>query len=393
MLQSLKSQIKNLPSSPGVYLFKDSMARILYIGKAMDLKKRILSHFGKNTADIFKEYLLPQIADIDFIKTDTVREALILENQLIKKYQPRFNIQWRDDKSYFWVEISKDEWPRVKITHEKRLAINNKQTAIGPFVNGTELKNTLRALRKILPFRTCKNPYEKPCLQWHLGLCPTHLRQGYGGQTYKNPPQPPFIKGGGAVFFQKTAQGDLKKKQKTYLDSLNALAQILRLSAGQPLRLEAYDVSNIQGAWATGSMVVFQGSKPKKSDYRRFRIKTVVGANDVAMLREIIKRRLKHREWPYPNLILIDGGKTQLNAAVSTFKLFTISHRPLAILALAKRENELYTEYSHRGLKLKGLPLFLRLFFQALRDEAHRFAIAYYRKLHAKQFRKTSTKN
>ena len=294
------------------------------------------------------------VADLDFILTADAKEALILENQLIKKYKPKYNIQWRDDKSYFWVSFSNDEWPRVLITH--RLKIENCKLKIspiiGPFTNGTELKQVLRSLRKILPYRTCKNAYNKPCLQWHLGLCPTH---------------------------------ENRLSPIAYRQSLNTLTQLLRLYANEPLRVEAYDISNIQGASATGSMIVFKGSKPDKSQYRKFRIKTVAGANDIAMLKEVLRRRLNHTEWLLPDLILIDGGRAQLCAAVAALNAKRLA---LSVIALAKKEDELYTVYSNKTLRLSALPINLQLTIQAIRDEAHRFAISYYRKLHRKNIRK-----
>ena len=175
----------------------------------------------------------------------------------------------------------------------------------------------------------------------------------------------------------------------------------MRLYASEPIRIEAYDISNIHGVWATGSMIVFDGAKPKKSDYRRFKIKRVQGANDVAMIKEVIKRRFGHPEWPNPDLILIDGGRAQLSAALQIARLasqakrancisrivkksdrFAISDNRLAIIALAKREEEIYTEYSAKTLKLSTLPTEMKLVFQAIRNEAHRFAIFYYRHLH-----------
>jgi len=177
-----------------------------------------------------------------------------------------------------------------------------------------------------------------------------------------------------------------------YLSSLNALAQFLRLYADEPIRIEAYDISNIQGAYATGSMIVFYGNKPSKKDYRRFRIKTVRGANDVAMVKEVIRRRFNHLEWPLPDLILVDGGKAQISAAASEIRKF--GYLNISIISLAKRKEEIYTEYSlpaarhgSKILRLAQLPLTLRLAFQAIRNEAHRFAIFYYRYLHGQVVR------
>ena len=375
MKKSLKDQINRVPQKPGVYLFKDKSGRILYIGKAVKLRNRVRSHFAKNGVNIFKGDFLKNIADIDYIETKNEDQAFLLENQFIKKYKPRYNIQWRDDKSYFWVAFTDDEWPRVRVMHQTELARlqaeNKTVNPVGPFVSGGELRGLLRALRRIFPFRTCKNPYDKPCLQWHLGLCPAHdlnlLVEPSGARSKavkdlsKNP--------------------EYKKRSKKYFNLLNTLTQLLKLYAGEPIRIEAYDISNIHGNWATGSMIVFQGDKPKKSDYRRFKIKTISGANDVAMIKEIVSRRLKHLEWPYPDLMLIDGGITQLHAALAAAKNLASK---TAIISLAKQEEEIYTEYAKRPLRLKNLPLSLRLTFQAIRNEAHRFAIFYYRHLHRK---------
>jgi excinuclease UvrABC nuclease subunit len=388
MNNKIIQQIKNLPQKPGVYLFHDKAGRILYTGKAIKIKNRVQSHFIKGNEYYRKEWL-DDIAKIDFILTKNEKEALLLENDLIKKYQPRFNIQWKDDKSYFWVEITglprrsqkakaSDEWPRMKIVHKPSLrgaahsgatkqsrptttihgVARNDKIMIGPFVSGTELKQVLRALRRIFPYRTCKNSYDKPCLQWHLGLCPAHNNQ---------------------------------LSLTVYLQSLHALAQILRLYAGETIRIEAYDISNIQGTNATGSMIVFAGTKLKKSDYRKFKIKTVRGANDIAMLKEVLRRRLNHQEWPLPNLILIDGGRAQLNAAKQT--LAASGHSLVPVVSLAKREEEIYTIYSNKVLQLDLLPTNLRLTLQSIRNEAHRFAIKYYRHLHGKQFRTTPKRN
>ncbi len=343
----LKQKIKKIPQKPGVYLFKDKSGRIIYIGKAIDLKNRVRQHFRSSSFFNFLQHRsqtsnFPRslaskkgkgdIADIDWIKTDNEKQALILENELIKKYKPRYNIQWKDDKSYFWVKFTQEEWPRIVVVHKNKL----------------------------------------------------------------NPPQSPFYKGGSPSLYKRGVGGDFQKM--TYLHSLDVLSQFLRLYAGEPIRIEAYDISNIQGKHATGSMIVFYGDKPSKSDYRKFRIKTVRGANDVAMLKEVLRRRLSHPEWPYPDLILIDGGQAQLAAAQRVaYSLWhmakkqrnseplAISHTPYAIIALAKREEEIYTEYSSRPLKINKLPCSLYLVFQHIRDEAHRFAIFYYRYLHGKK--------
>jgi len=431
MNKILNKKIKEAPKKSGVYLLKDASGRIIYIGKAKNLKKRIQAHFAK-TSIFFTNQFIPfkkenknrqekereslakgvigKISDIDWIETENEKQALLLESQLIKKYKPRYNIQWRDDKSYFWVSFSNDEWPKVLIVHKNKILhhpqlperkisksiFNNSRAPkkiiasahqiltqekltertnriIGPFTHGRELRQILRLLRKIIPYRTCKNPYEKPCLQWHLGLCPAHLTPLSPEQTEKLPQKT------NSLALSPYAKLSSENKLRNYLNSLNTLSQFLRLYAGEPIRIEAYDISNIQGKYATGSMIVFNGDRPAKSDYRRFRIKTVCGANDVAMIKEVLKRRFCHPEWSFPDLILIDGGIAQLKAANSVINR---SKLRIPAVALAKRKEEIYTEYSQKPVKLNSFPEPLKLIFKAIRDEAHRFAIFYYRYLH-----------
>jgi len=429
MNKKLAAKIKSLPKKPGAYLFKDKTGRILYIGKAVNLRNRVRSHFNPSSQSKFNPPAPPfakgglgGISDIDFIITADEKEALILENELIKKYKPKYNIQWRDDKSYFWVNFTADDWPRVRTTHQPSLrgvtrsgttkqsrgiaAANNNAPSsrrdvgtppplklrpelssalggwgelfqpIGPFTNGTELKQVLRNLRKILPYRTCKNAYDKPCLQWHLGLCPAHDSSCHSRES-GNPGfcRSELVSGPGS-----RVKPGMTKIQ--YSQSLNTLRQLLRLYANEPIRIEAYDISNIQGSSATGSMIVFKGFKPDKSQYRKFRIKTVRATNDIAMLKEVLHRRLDHTEWPLPDLILIDGGRAQLNSSALEIRNWKLE---IPLFALAKRADELYTIYSNRTLHLKSLPIDLCLLFQAIRNEAHRFAISYYRKLHRRK--------
>ena len=321
-----KSKISQLPKTAGIYAFKKNKA-ILYIGKAKNLRERV-----KNQAD-----LLNSAKQVGYIKTDSENTALILEAKLIKKYQPKHNVAWRDDKNYFYVGITKEEFPRVFITHQiKKSKIQNPKSKIyyvGPFVDGRALKQALKELRKYSPFRTCKTLPKKPCLWFHLGRCP---------------------------------------------------APCLLLSQ----RIEAYDVSNIQGQLATGSMVTFIKGKPDKNLYRRFKIKNLQqgpagGPNDTAMIKEVLQRRLRHAEWGLPDLILIDGGIAQLNAALKV-KNQNSKVKNIKVMSLAKKENKLYIEGQNRPVLLKNLPREIFNLILQLRDEAHRFARSYHLKLRKK---------
>ncbi len=335
---SVAEQIAVLPSSPGVYLFKDKKENILYIGKANNLKRRVKSHFHKSKTWFWN--FAPEISDIDFFTTKSEKEALLLEAELIKKIKPKYNIQWRDDKSYLKAAISKEPFPRVYLSHQKEDAFY-----FGPYVKGNELRNFLREIRKILPYRTCKILPKKPCLYYQLDLC--------------------------------TAPCVNKKNYKALIKTLKVLLEIYE---GKNKRIEGYDVSNISGSLATGSMVVFENQKAKKTDYRKFKIKKVKGQNDVKCLREIILRRFKHKEWKTPDLILLDGGKGQLKAA-KNLKI------PVIALAKLKRSSgKLYSPFSKNPVYIDKLPEEMKNLFLKVRDEAHRFAISYHKQRRKKNY-------
>lgn len=333
----LKEQIKRLPGRPGVYFFKNTRESILYVGKAKDLKKRVLSHFSRPEQHAWN--FMPQVAGVDYIETANESEALLVESELIKKYQPKFNVAWKDDKAYFHVAATKEKYPRIVITHQPK-EIEWSYLA-GPFTRGAELKSLLKELRKIFPFRTCRNTLQKPCLYDSLGLCPAPCGN---------------------------KRSDLK-----YGRIMDALFAILALYQGAAIRIEGYDISNISGTLAVGSMAVFDGPKRKAGDYRKFKIKTVEGQNDVASLREIFLRRQKHSEWPRAGLVLLDGGKGQLKAAKGY-------QGPVIALAKVKRSGgKVFSLFSKRCAPLEKMPKDLQDIFLRVRDEAHRFAITYHK--------------
>lgn len=311
-----KNKISKLPKTAGVYCFKAD-GKFLYIGKAANLRDRVNQH----------RKLLNLVKQLGFIEINSETEALLLEAKLIKRYQPKYNIDWKDDKNYFYVGITKEPFPRVFITHQPK---NDgcRTSIIGPFVDGKRLKQVLKDLRKVYPYRTCKALPQKPCLWYHLNQCPAPC-----------------------VFW------------------------------GQ--RLEAYDISNIQGKEATGAMVTFINGKPDKNFYRRFKIKSIATPNDVAMLKEILLRRSNHPEWGLPDMILIDGGKAQLNVAI---EIRNSRMSNFCIMALAKKENKLYIEEKEKPVLLKNLPREFSDLILRARDEAHRFARAYHHYLRKKSF-------
>lgn len=354
MKKELKEKINKLPQNPGVYLFQDKKGEIIYIGKSANLKKRVLSHFRQSNfqkSNLLQGTLInyKKIANLEFIETNSEAEALILERKLVKKYQPKYNIELKDDKDFLYVAFSQEELPRLSLIHQTKKVMADLE---GPFPQVKAIKQFLKLLRKIFPYRTCKNKPSTPCLEYHLGFCNAHL-----------------------------------KKTKTYPQVIKGIKVFLRLY-NEPIspspHLECFDVSHTQGKLTVGSMVTFIGKKPFKKYYRRFQIKRVKGINDPASLKEIIERRLKHKEWPYPDLIIIDGGKSQL-ALLKNLEIPVIA---LAKLNLSKKEGSfqriksegfLYSPYSRNRLDLKEIPFNIKSVLLQIRDEAHRFAISYHR--------------
>jgi len=429
-----KGKIIQLPKNAGVYCFKDRRG-VLYIGKAANIRERVKNHFLQPA---YRDNLfINQVSKIGYTKTDSEIEALILEANLIKKYQPKYNVVWRDDKNYFFVAMTKEDFPRIFITHQPvkilssifydrkkmRKFVREIQYA-GPFVNGNALKQTLKVLRKVFPYRSCQVIPARPCLWYHLNRCPAPclLKSKFIAEIPQDSLKIKKISQRNAKNLMKIIKKgktqvlkDLKREMKSAAkkqdfeeaakirDQINSLERIVEhakiFEPGAPQkvdwpqiqkilqkvlktknkisRIEAYDVSNIVGQEATGSMITFLNGLPDKNFYRRFKIKISGKPNDIAMIKEILFRRLRHPEWPYPDLILIDGGRAQLNAALQGL---TANFRP-EVVALAKKKNELYIERQKRPLLLKKLSREVFNLILQLRDEAHRFALSYHKKL------------
>jgi len=438
------------PERCGVYFFLKN-EKPIYIGKAANLKKRLSSYFRKNQSMKVVQ-LIQEATSLKWIKTESEIDALIKEAELIKKYRPKYNIVMRDDKNYFYVAITKDKFPRVFITHQPNPSQKTKderqKSYIGPFTSGVALKSVLRMLRKIFPYCTCFKPHKRPCLNSEIGRCPgycclksglqhSHILQNVRmlsqtKNTYrKNIRNIVSVLNGKVKKLLRKLKEQMRhsvKKQNfenaaEIRDQIWGLENIFlhRRFLTLPLqysavlkwtkiektikkilgteesisRVEGYDISNISGTEATGSRVVFIDGKPAKSEYRKFKIKTVNQISDVDMLKEVVSRRVKHNEWPMPDLMLIDGGKPQLNAALAVLKnyqLLVTSNHP-AVAALAKREEELYLENRQNPIRLSNLPRQTAFFFQRVRDESHRFAKSYHHKLRRLKFSVEGGKN
>ena len=420
-------KINSLPKETGVYCFSTLWSKnnnhIIYIGKALNIKERVKNHFQQPTQK--DSLFLKTIKKIGYIKTSSEMEALILESNLIKKYRPKFNIVWKDDKNYFYIAITKEIFPRIFITHQPNKKELNKKykdsiDVVGPFVDGRALKNALKTLRKILKYRTCKTLPKKACLYFFINACPGPCINKIKEKKYKKD-----IRALTEIFngkkdwllkkmkkemtdfsknqkFEEAAEirnkifliddvfkkndYSLKIKNQKHLTwaETNKDLQIILKKSNSIERIEAYDISNIQGQQATGSMIVFKNGLPDKNQYRKFKIKISGKPNDTAMIREVLERRFNHCEWEYPDLILIDGGKPQLSVALKE-KIRDSETEKIKVLAIAKKNNELFVEGQKGPLLLSTLPRDIFNLILRLRDEAHRFAISYHKKLRNKQ--------
>ncbi len=544
----ITEQLRGLPPTPGVYLFKDAEGNIIYVGKASSLRHRVGSYFGseqKLTPKIRR--MVSKVSDLEYFVTASEQEALILELNLIKRHHPRYNVRLKDDKTFPYLKIDLGEdWPRVHITRSLKA---NGGRYFGPFASAKSIRQTLKLLKGIFPFRSCTRQITgddpRPCLEYDIGHClapcigetsraeydevikqlilfmegkqervvrqlenrmnqaaeamdferaarlrdqiqaveevaegqriaaktkgeqdviafsaerdqayvqvffirngkligresfvlqgtrheePSRIMSSFIQQFYASAPHiPPRLllqhpvedtdtlqdwlssKRGGVVKIQVPRRGS--KKQLVDIVAQNARQGLEQLKIKQlaspkalskaleeikealnlphpPDRIEGYDISDIQGAAAVGSMVVFDKGKPKTAHYRRFKIKSVSGADDYAMLNEVLRRRFKRADaasgtWAIkPDLVLIDGGKGQLNAAIAAMREMRASDIPAA--GLAKENEELFIPGRARPIVLPPSSPGLQL-LQRLRDEAHRFALGYHHKVRRRQ--------
>lgn len=406
---------RNLSETPGVYLMYGAKRELLYIGKAGNLKRRILSYFTR-PHDFRIESLVSQIRRIETRETATALEALILESLLIKKHQPPYNIREKDGRSFLFVEITREEFPRVLLVRGKavgpelrrgKAARRASGKIFGPFTAAASVREALKILRRIFPWSVhdpnSLGAFKRPCFDTEMGLCPGTCvgvadRTAYR-RSIRNLAR---VLGGGTQMVLKSLERDMKRaagrlefeeaarirRQVFALRHVRDVALIgedefLAGRAGLPRdpvrieghalsRIEGYDISNISGTSAVGSMVVFMDGEPDKQEYRKFRIRTVAQSDDTGMLREALLRRFGN-DWPLPNLILIDGGRGQVHTAERVLEGAGLT---IPVVGIAKGPERKKNEFV--GAIPKG---FDERVLIRVRDEAHRFAISYHRTL------------
>ena len=410
-----------MPENPGIYLFKKGK-EILYIGKATSLRDRVKSYFSSDLIATRSPLIVDMvfIADkIDYIETDSVLEALILEAEFIKKHQPKYNTKEKDNKSFNYVVITKEDFPRVLVERGRNLENNDKlgfeiQERFGPYTNGIQLKEAIKIIRKIFPFRDkCNVGQNKPCFNYQIGLCPGTCIGAVSKKEYQKTIKNIELFFGGRKkqilknlekemnIFAKNQEFEKADKIKKTIFALNHIQDVALikdeyrmsnveynenkyfsgkrtdlkssersvLEEEKNLRIEAYDVAHLSGTNNVGVMTVIENGEINKNEYRKFIIRDSKG-NDVGALKEILERRFRHSEWAFPQIIVVDGGKAQINTARKVLygkKIEIVSvlkneyHKPKAILG----SKNITEKYSNDILLANS--------------EAHRFAIKYHR--------------
>ena len=403
--KELKDKVAALPDTPGVYIFKDAEGEIIYVGKAKSLKKRVQSYFRRFLVTK-TQLMVAKIADIEYKLCQTESLALILEASLIHKYTPRYNVSLRDNKSFPLVKITHEDFPVVCITR-KRVADGSHY--FGPYTNAGLLREALRIIRKYFPYRSCEKMKQEARMYQKIGLAPAMDEAGKKeyAKTIENISL--ILEGKTEYLIKKLAQEmNLKSKEQEFekaaeiRDQIEALS-VMSESAGHysrkeeledlknllklkklPERIEAFDISNIYGKEATGSMVSFYKGMPDKDNYRRFRIKTVETIDDYKMLAEVVSRRycgsLKEK-LALPDLILIDGGKSHLSVADKELKKIGLK---IPLVSIAKDRENIYIKEKKHPIKLDTDTPALNL-IRRVRDEAHRFAVSYHHILRRKK--------
>ncbi len=411
----LARKVQNLPPVPGVYLMKGKGNDFLYIGKALNLRKRVASYFQSRKHAPKISVLVSKIQDVDVIETPSEADALLLEAALVKRYQPRYNTELRDDKSFPLLKITNERFPRLHVSRHRN---DRKATYYGPYTDAKLLHEVVRIINGLFPIRKCRRLPKSACLYYRIGQCvapcikpevkPRHDRYireikaflGGGKKSLMDYLTDRMHAARHAYQFEDAqfykeqikALGWIRKKRfhMKYPEAGIGLSGTLELKKllgleRLPERIVCFDVSNIQGDRAVASKVCFMRELEHKLEYRRYKVKTVTGINDYAMIQEALGRMLRGiregKEPATPDLILIDGGKGHLRAAMRVLEREGFSEVP--VLAIAKQFEYLFSPKTEREIVLPDASPALRL-LKRIRDEAHRFAITYHRSLKVK---------
>lgn len=415
--------VKGFPDRPGVYLMRDENGEIIYVGKAKSLRKRVSSYFRHTHASPRLNKLVETIRDISTMRTETEIEALILENRLIKLYQPFFNVDLKMNERYAYIKITAEKHPRIIVT---RVKMDDGAVYIGPYVRVSEVRALLRLVERYLPLRSCggaeaKPQNGRPCMKYSLGRCLAPccglcteneyrdrvadvalLLQGHGAELVERL-RKRMDKAARELKFEEAAHlrdtiraiWRVSRQQNTipeipsgkdnFWEVLNSMQKTFHLPV-LPWRIDGFDISHSAGNFTVGVAVVFEQGYPNPSLYRKFNIRTVEGIDDFRSMKETLTRRYKRcleGQEPLPQLILIDGGPVQLEFAMQALDELGVHNIP--IISLAKEFEEVYMPNQKEPVRLDHTDPVLRL-LQHVRDESHRFAITSHRTRRGKSF-------
>lgn len=433
IIERIRLRVKTFPTGPGLYFMKGSGDKVLYIGKAKNLRSRVASYFqpggeittarGPKIAE-----MISKVQSVDFLETETEVDAVLKEARLIKDIRPAYNSDLVDDKTFPYLEITTgDDFPRVHITRKPR---PEGSRLFGPFAGAKDLRQVMVELQKIFRFRTCtldikeddaKRRFFRPCILYSIKQCSAPCADKIDRSEYKKSIADfaKFLRSKRSTVLRdlkkrmaKAAQAFEYEKAAMFRDRIRLIERLDRrgipeedvqpevfaadptealmrlrdlLQSAEPVRIiEGIDVANISGAEAVGSLVKFIDGRPFKSGYRRFKIKTVKSIDDYAMIAEVVKRRYKYAlrgEELWPDLVLIDGGQGHLHAAEAALR--EMKAPPVKVASIAKKEEHVYLQGNSMPLKLPAHSPTLKL-LQYVRDEAHRFAQHYHHILRRK---------
>ncbi len=404
----LQEKLLELPDNPGIYLFYDKAGVLVYVGKATSLRSRVSSYWrgARTTRPI--ESMIHEVVDLKTISTDSVLEAIVLEGKYIKDFRPKYNVDWKDDKSWNYLVITKEQFPHLltERSHELDVLSESEKKAkyldiFGPYP-GLNTRTILKLLQKLFYISTCSSDAKRPCLYYQMGQCLGVCAGEISASEYLKKvirPLRSFLGGHKKAViaeFEKTMTKESVNQNfeeaGRLRDQINALSRIQDIAlmnrsfeetatdGFKISRVEGYDISNLGESNKVASMVVFNNREPVKSQYRKFKIRSVVGQSDVDCLKEVIMRRLNHSEWPMPNIWLIDGGLPQVHAVASVFKAKNLVAPIVGIAKGAERKRNDFILIGGDDKIKEWVFKNKKLLIQA-RDEAHRFAIQYQRKL------------
>lgn len=379
MNQKIAQKIKKAPLAPGVYFFRNKDSETIYIGRAANLKNRLKNYLAPTDPKTKK--MTEEAASVEWKTTKNLLEAIVLEANLIKKCQPFFNIKEKDNRSFVYIIIPQTKWPYPRIVRGRELSkFQPHNTFIfGPLQSYSLAKNFLHSLRKVFPYSTCAFNSGRPCFHYQIGLCPGKCVNKISKTDYNKIIQ-------AMINF---LQGKIKKAKiflkKNYPEKLKLFDQMedaylitneeFRLSP--QLKIEGYDISHFGGKETVGAMVVFQNQDIDPSQYRLFKIRNAPKNDDLLALAEMFERRLNHPEWPYPNLILVDGGREQVKIFEKVLAQRKIS---IPVVGISKFQNDKLI-FGKMKKSVKDLVELSKNDLLKLRDEAHRFANNYRKKL------------